>query len=44
LLAYFYAGVAKLSADWILDAAPMRWVLADPAILYTGDAALSIKN
>ena len=32
LLAYFYAGVAKLSADWLLDAAPIRWVLADPAI------------
>ncbi|MEY2409835.1 MAG: vitamin K-dependent gamma-carboxylase [Verrucomicrobiota bacterium] len=33
LLAYFYAGVAKFSADWVMDAAPMRWVLADPNIM-----------
>lgn len=32
VIAYFYAGVAKLNADWLLDAAPTRWVLADPAI------------
>lgn len=28
VIAYFYAGVAKLNADWLLDAVPVRWFLA----------------
>jgi hypothetical protein len=28
LIAYFYAGVAKLNIDWIRDAMPVRWFLA----------------
>ena len=27
VIAYFYAGVAKLNADWLLDAVPVRWYL-----------------
>ena len=33
VIAYFYAGVAKLSKDWLLDAAPVRWFLADHGVL-----------
>ena len=33
VIAYFYAGVAKLNADWLLDAVPTRWVLAQPGLL-----------
>lgn len=29
VIAYFYAGVAKLTTDWILDAVPMRWFLQE---------------
>lgn len=29
---YFYAGVTKISADWLLDAMPMRWHLAKPHV------------
>jgi hypothetical protein len=29
VIAYFYAGVAKLNADWLLDAIPTRWILAE---------------
>ncbi len=32
VLAYFYAGFTKLSADWLLDAAPVRWFLARPGV------------
>src|SRR5256885_5292133 len=32
LIAYFYAGVAKLNADWLLDAAPLRWDLREPHV------------
>ena len=32
VIAYFYAGVAKLNADWLLDAAPLRWVLREPSV------------
>lgn len=32
LIAYFYAGVAKLNQDWLLDAVPVRWFLADPQV------------
>ena len=32
VIAYFYAGVAKLNADWLLDAVPVRWFLANPAV------------
>ena len=33
VIAYFYAGVAKLNKDWLLDAAPVRWFLAEPGVL-----------
>lgn len=33
VIAYFYAGVAKLNADWLVDAAPVRWFLAEPNVL-----------
>jgi vitamin K-dependent gamma-carboxylase len=26
---YFFGGVAKLNADWLLDAAPLRWALRE---------------
>jgi vitamin K-dependent gamma-carboxylase len=32
VIAYFYAGVAKLNADWLLDAVPVRWFLANPDV------------
>src|SRR6516164_7555137 len=30
VIAYFYAGVAKLNADWLLDAQPVRYYLSQP--------------
>lgn len=33
VIAYFYAGVAKLHYDWMVDGVPVRWFLADPNIL-----------
>jgi hypothetical protein len=33
IVTYFYAGVAKLNQDWILDAAPVRWFLREPGVL-----------
>ncbi len=33
VIAYFYAGIAKLSTDWLLDAMPLRWFLAQPHVL-----------
>ena len=32
LIAYFYAGVAKLNVDWLLDAMPVRWFIAQPHV------------
>lgn len=32
VIAYFYAGVAKLNTDWLLDAVPVRWFLARPGV------------
>ena len=32
LVMYFYGGVAKLNADWLLDAAPLRWNLQEPHV------------
>jgi hypothetical protein len=29
VIAYFYAGVAKINLDWLLDAVPVRWFLAE---------------
>ncbi len=40
VLAYTYAGVTKFSADWLLDAAPVRWFLARPAVAETFRHAL----
>lgn len=31
--AYFYAGVAKLNADWLVDLMPVRWFLEQPHVL-----------
>jgi len=33
VIAYFYAGVAKISIDWIYDAFPVRWFLSMPDLL-----------
>lgn len=32
VIAYFYAGVAKLNVDWLLDAVPVRWFLTNPDV------------
>lgn len=32
LITYFYAGVAKLNADWLLDAQPVRYYLSQPNV------------
>jgi hypothetical protein len=32
VIAYFYAGVAKINLDWLLDAVPVRWFLAEPDV------------
>lgn len=32
VIAYFYAGVAKLTLDWMADAVPVRWFLTDPTV------------
>jgi hypothetical protein len=32
VIAYFFAGFTKLSADWLLDAAPVRWFLQRPNV------------
>lgn len=32
VIAYFYAGLAKVNLDWILDAMPVRWFLAEPGV------------
>jgi len=32
LIAYFYAGVAKLNTDWLSDAMPVRWFVAQPHV------------
>lgn len=32
VITYFYAGVAKLNADWLLDAMPVRYFLIEPHI------------
>ncbi|MFM8359176.1 MAG: HTTM domain-containing protein, partial [Verrucomicrobiota bacterium] len=31
-IAYFYAGVAKLNLDWLVDGAPIRWAVQDPGV------------
>ena len=41
MLAYFFAGFTKLSADWLLDAAPVRWFLARPAVMEPFRSVLS---
>ena len=32
VIAYFFVGFSKLSADWMLDAVPVRWYLAKPEV------------
>ena len=32
LIMYFYGGVAKLNADWLFDAAPLRWNVTEPHV------------
>jgi len=44
LIAYFYAGVAKLNADWLLDAVPVRWYLADPGVMGPYEGFLSTRQ
>lgn len=41
VIAYFYAGVAKLNADWLLDAIPVRWFLMDSEVTRPYEAVLS---
>ena len=38
---YFYGGVAKINADWILDAVPLRWRFHDAHILEPLKASFS---
>ncbi len=33
VVAYFYGGLAKVNADWLLDAMPVRWYLAKDHVL-----------
>ena len=33
VIAYFYAGVAKITEDWLLDAMPVRFFLGEPGVL-----------
>ena len=49
VITYFYAGVAKLNADWLLDAQPVRRFLVDaspsvPQFLHPLFASLPCKN
>jgi vitamin K-dependent gamma-carboxylase len=41
VIMYFYGGVAKLNADWLLDAVPLRWRLHEPHVTALFDAHLS---
>jgi hypothetical protein len=41
VIAYFYAGVAKLNADWLFDAVPTRWVLAQPGLMGAYETSLT---
>lgn len=41
VIAYFFAGFTKLSADWLLDAAPVRWFLQRPNVTEPFRHALS---
>jgi hypothetical protein len=43
-IAYFYAGVAKLNADWLLDAAPVRWFLSDAGVTHPYEPYLSARQ
>ncbi len=40
-ITYFYAGVAKLNRDWMLDAAPLRWHLREPHVIGRWQAHLN---
>ena len=50
VIAYFYAGVAKLNTDWMLDAMPVRWFLEKPHVaarlqhLFGPGSAEAVKN
>src|SRR5206468_3883241 len=44
LIAYFYAGVAKLNWDWLGAAVPVRWYLADPGVLRPYEPFLSPRQ
>jgi vitamin K-dependent gamma-carboxylase len=49
VITYFYAGVAKINPDWLLDYMPVRWFLAKPHVparlesFFGSDLAASIK-
>ena len=32
VVAYFFAGVAKLNSDWLINAVPVRWFLREPGV------------
>ena len=36
VISYFYAGVAKLNADWLLDAQPLKYFLAQEHVVLPG--------
>lgn len=40
VITYFYAGVAKLNSDWLLDFMPVRWFLAKPHVAERLQSAL----
>jgi len=44
VIAYFYAGVAKLNWDWLADAIPVRWFLAEPSVTAPYEALLSTEQ
>lgn len=41
VITYFYAGWAKVNADWLLDAVPVRWFLTRPHVAQRLDPFLS---
>ena len=44
VITYFYAGLAKVNADWLLDAVPMRDFLAKSPFLSRFGAVLGPRE
>lgn len=44
VIAYFFAGFTKLNADWLLDAAPVRWFLQRPNVTEPFQHALTASQ